>query len=45
MMSDLIERDFFSIGDEIGRNVIIVGADMSLSSDTNNKKKRYINSW
>ena len=30
---------FFSIGNDIGRNVIIFGADMSLSSLIDNKKK------
>ena len=30
---------FFSIGDEVGRNVIILGADMSSSPRIDNKKK------
>ena len=30
----------YSIGNEIGRNVIIFGVDMSLSSHINNKKKK-----
>ena len=30
---------FFSIGDEVGRNVIIFVVDMSSSSDIDNKKK------
>ena len=29
----------FSIGDEIGRNVIMFGVDMSLSSHDDNEKK------
>ena len=40
---DLIEKDFFSIVDEVGRNVIIFGADMSSSSHIDNKKD--FNSW
>ena len=39
MVLDLIEKDFFSIGDEVGRNVIIFGADMSSSPHIDNKKK------
>ena len=40
MVSDLIEKDFFSIGNEVGRNVIIFGVDMSSSSQhIDNKKK------
>ena len=35
---DLIEKDFFPLGNEIGRNVIIVGVDMSSSPHINNKK-------
>ena len=35
---------FFSTGDEVGRNVIIFGADMSSSSHTDNEKKEF-NSW
>ena len=31
----------YSTGDEIGRNVIISGADMSSSSHINNKKKTF----
>ena len=30
---------FFSIGDEVGKNVIIFGVDMSLSPHIDNKKK------
>ena len=37
-------KGFFSIGDEVGRNVTIF-VDMSLSSHIDNKKKRYFNSW
>ena len=32
-------KGYFSIGDEVGRNVIIFGVDMSSSSHTDNKKK------
>ena len=32
-------KRFFSIGDEVGRNVIIFGADMSSPSHIDNKKK------
>ena len=32
-------KGFFSIGDEVGRNVIIFGVDMSSSSHIDNKKK------
>ena len=38
MVSDLIEKDFFSIGDEVRRNVIIFGVNMSLSPHNNKKK-------
>ena len=31
-------KEFFSISDEVGRNVIIFGVDMSLSSYIDNKK-------
>ena len=36
---------FYSIGNEIGRNVIVFEIDMSSSSFIDNKKKRYFNSW
>ena len=36
---DLIEKGFFSIGDEIGRNVIIFGVDMGSSPHIDNQKK------
>ena len=39
MVSDLIEKDFSLIGDEIGRNVIIFWVDMSSSLLIDNKKK------
>ena len=39
IVSDLTKKGFFSIGDEVGRNIIIFGADMSSSSDIDNKKK------
>ena len=32
-------KGFFSIGDEVGRNVISFGVDMSSSSHIDNKKK------
>ena len=32
-------KGFFSIGDKVGRNVMIFGADMSPSSHIDNKKK------
>ena len=35
----------FSIGDAVGRIVIIFGVDMSSSSHIDNKKKRHFNSW
>ena len=38
-------KGLYSTGDETGRNVIIFGVNMSLSSHIdNNKKKRYFNS-
>ena len=37
-------KGFYSIDDEIGRNVIIFGVDMSSPSFIDNKK-RYFNSW
>ena len=45
MVLDSIEKDFFKIGDEVGRNVIIFGVDMSLFSHIGNKKKDIFNSW
>ena len=39
---DLKEKDFFLIGDEVGRNVIIFGVDMSSSSHIDNKKKNIL---
>ena len=33
------KRGFFSLGNEIGRNVIIFGVDMSSSLHIDNKKK------
>ena len=38
------QKGFYSIGDEIGRNVTSFGVDMSPSS-VNGNKKRYFNSW
>ena len=34
-------KGLFSLGNEIGKNVIIFGVDMSLSLHIDNKKKRY----
>ena len=39
MILDLIEKDFFSLGDEVGRNVIIFRVDMLSSPHVDNKKK------
>ena len=39
MVLDLIEKDFFSICDEVGRNVIIFGVDISSSPHIDNNKK------
>ena len=39
MVSDSMEKGYYSIGNEINRNVIILGVDMSLSPHTDNKKK------
>ena len=39
---DSIENDFFLIDDEVGRNVIIFGVDMSSFSHTDNKKKHIL---
>ena len=36
MLLDLIEKDFFSIRNDIGRNVIIFGVDMSTSTKIDN---------
>ena len=38
-------KGFYSIGNEVGRNVIIFGVDMSSSSHIDNKEKRHFNSW
>ena len=38
-------KGFFSIGDEVGINVIIFGADLRSPSHIDNKKKRYFHSW
>ena len=37
-------KGFFSIGNEVGRNVIIFRADMTSSPHVDDKKK-YFNSW
>ena len=42
---DFTERDFFSIGDDIGRNVIIFGVDMSSSPRIDNKGKDILILW
>ena len=39
MVLDLIEKHLFRFGNEIGKNVIIFGVDMSLSSKIDNRKK------
>ena len=39
MVLDLIEKDFFSLVNEIRRNVTNFGVDIRLSSHTDNKKK------
>ena len=39
MELDFDRKGFFSIGDEIGRNVIIFGIDISSSPYTDNKRK------
>ena len=39
MVLDLIDKDFFSVADEVSRNIIIFGMDMSSSSHIDNKKK------
>ena len=39
MVLDLIEKHLFSIGNEIGKSVIIFGVDMSSSTKTDNRKK------
>ena len=45
MVLDLIEKDLFSLINGTGRNVVILGVDMSSSQHIDNKKKRYFNSW
>ena len=35
----------YSISNEVGRNVIVFGVDVSSSSHIDNKKKIYFNSW
>ena len=39
MVLDLIGKKFFSLGNEIGKNVIIIGVDMSSSPHIDNKNK------
>ena len=38
-------KGFYSVGDEVGRNVIIFGVVMSSSSHIDNKEKRHFNFW
>ena len=38
-------KSAYSIGNEIGRNVIVFGVDMSSSRKIDNRKKRHFNSW
>ena len=46
MVLDLIEKDFFSLGNGVSSNVIIFGVNMSSSPHTNwYKEKRYFNLW
>ena len=42
MVLDLIENDFFSLGNEIIRNVITFGVDTSSSPHIDNKKKIFL---
>ena len=39
MVLDLTEKDFFTIGNEIGRSLIIFGVDMSSSTKIDIRKK------
>ena len=39
MVLDLIKKGSYSIGHEVGRNVMIFGVDMRSSSHIDNKKK------
>ena len=39
MELDLTEKDFFSIGDDVGRNATIFGVDMSSSPHIDNNRK------
>ena len=46
MLFDLIETNtYFSVGNEIGKNVIIFGVDMSSSTKIDSRKKIHFNSW
>ena len=38
-------KGFYSIGDEVGRNAVIFGVDMSSFPHIHNKKNIYFNSW
>ena len=42
MALDLAEKDFFSLGNEIGKNIIIFGVDMSSSLNIDNKKNNIL---
>ena len=44
MVLELIEK-WKSVGNGVGRNVIIFGVDVSSSPHIDNKKKKYFNSW
>ena len=39
MVLDLIEKRLFQLGNEIGKNVIIFGVDVSSSTKIDNRKK------
>ena len=46
MVLDLIQKSEFSFGSNgFGRNVIILGVDISSSVHANNKKKQYSSPW
>ena len=45
MELDLMDMDYSHPIGGTERNVIIFGVDMSLPTKTDNKKKRYFNSW
>ena len=45
MELDLMDMDYSHPIGGTERNVIIFGVDMSLPTKTDNKKKKYFNSW